>query len=217
MARNQGVTERTKRDEERDRGDTSERGWREGTSLAGRPPRGEVVRSTPFSLFERMFGDMDRIIEDFGLGRALGGFERGLGEWNPQVEVLERNGKLIVRADLPGVKQEDLHVRLEDELLVLSGERRSDRTEEREGFWRSERSYGRFERAVALPPGVDPSACDARFEDGVLEIQLTLPKQARAGREIPIGAGASGKTLEGKTGEKAEKTTEKEQGKRDLS
>lgn len=213
MARNQGAMEPSRRDDERGRG-RGEGSKREEASLAGRAGRTEVTRS-PFSLFERMFGDMDRIVEDFGLGRALGSFERSgrLGDWNPQVEVLEREGKLIVRADLPGVKQEDVRVRIEDDVLWLSGERRSDRTEEGEGYWRSERSYGSFERAIPLPPNVDASACDASFESGVLEVQLKLPDQARAGREIPIGGGAK---AAGKIGEKTEKGGAKEQ-KRDVS
>ena len=213
MARNQGAMEPTRRDDERGRG-KGEGSKREG-ALAGRAGRAEVVRS-PFSLFERMFGDMDRIVEDFGLGRALGSLDRSgrLGDWNPQVEVLERDGKLIVRADLPGVKQEDVRVRIEDDVLWLSGERRSDRTEEGEGFWRSERSYGSFERAIPLPPNVDASACDASFESGVLEVQLKLPDQARAGRDIPIGAGAK---ASGKSGEKSGEKAGDEEPKRDLS
>lgn len=205
MARSQGAIE-PPRDDERGRG-KSEGTKREGASLAGRPGRDELVRS-PFSLFERMFGDMDRILTELGLGQALTPFERmgRLGNWNPQVEVLEREGKLLVRADLPGVNQEDVKVRIEDDVLLLSGERRSDRTEEGEGYWRSERSYGSFERVIPLPPNVDASACDATFENGVLEVQLTLPGQARTGRDIPIGAGAkpAGKTGE-KTGEKEPK------------
>lgn len=97
--------------------------------------------------------------------------------WSPQVEVFERGNNLVVRADLPGLSRENVDVELDDDALIIRGERRSDVEDEDEGFYRSERSYGSFYRAIPLPEGIDASGCNARFRDGVLEV--TLPKPAQ--------------------------------------
>ena len=85
--------------------------------------------------------------------------------------------RLVVRADLPGVNKDDVHVEVENGVLTISGERRNERNEERDGFYRSERSYGQFFRAIPLPDGVRADQCEAKFNEGVLEISLPIPKQ----------------------------------------
>lgn len=147
---------------------------------------------SPFSFVRRFAEDMDRLFEEFGMGglmpspsALLAGPERAMREWIPQLELFQEGDQLVVRADLPGMKKEDVRVELEDDLLTISGERRDERRDEREGFFRSERSYGSFQRAIRLPEGVDPSTCDARFENGVLELRMKAPEERRA-RQIPI-------------------------------
>ena len=97
--------------------------------------------------------------------------------WSPQVEIFERGNNFVVRADLPGLAREDVDVELDDDALIIRGERHSDVEDEDEGFYRSERSYGSFYRAIPLPEGIEASACNATFKDGVLEV--TLPKPAQ--------------------------------------
>jgi HSP20 family protein len=140
---------------------------------------------------------MDRLFDDFlglgsGLSRPFSG-RRDLGRsagqdlWYPQVEVRERDGKLVVSADLPGARKEDVHVEIRDKALVLEGERRQESEENREGYYRSERSYGRFFRTIPLPDGVNPEQAEASFKDGVLEISLPLPKsEPPQGRKIEV-------------------------------
>lgn len=148
----------------------------------------------PFSFARRMLEDMDRLFGELGMGGVLapmGGMqpslERSFGTWSPQLEVFEEGDSLVVRADLPGLEHDDVHVDLENDVLLISGERRDEQREEREGFFRTERSYGRFERALRVPEGTDPASCEARFENGVLEVRLKMPEQQR-GRRIPIQA-----------------------------
>ena len=123
--------------------------------------------TSPFAMMRRMADDMDRLFENFGFGGS--GFGRGLaldspsddfwrgtaalerGTWSPQVETFRRGDKFVIRADLPGLKKDDVSVEVNDGMLVISGER-SDEHEDKEGdFYRSERSYGRFYRAIPLP------------------------------------------------------------------
>jgi HSP20 family molecular chaperone IbpA len=109
------------------------------------------------------------------------------GVWAPQVEVFERGNNLVVRADLPGLSREDVDVEIDDDALIIRGQRHSDVEDEDEGFYRSERSYGSFYRAIPLPDNVDASACNATFKDGVLEVTLPKPpQQASRARKIDV-------------------------------
>jgi HSP20 family protein len=155
----------------------------------------------------RSFMDqMDRLFDDFtglSLGRSrrpdlpsarsfsgLGQGSQGqsMGFWYPQVEVSEKGGNLVVCADLPGLRKEDVHLEVHDDYLVLEGERRSEREENQEGLYRTERSYGRFYRTIPLPEGTDPDQVRASFRDGVLEVTVPMPsrEEQQRGRRIEI-------------------------------
>ena len=159
--------------------------------------------TSPFGLMRRMAEDMDRIMEDFGFagpGFAMApllspSLERGRGDmttgqqaaWAPTLETFRRGDNLVVRADLPGLRKEDVHVEVDDGVLTISGERTEEQVDDRDGYYRSERRYGRFHRALPLPEGITGEACEATFKDGVLEVALPLPKQAeRQARKIQI-------------------------------
>jgi len=161
-------------------------------------PSGTFALS-PFMLMRRMMEDLDRMFEDFGSARGSGGNLSSLGDrgglgmdWSPPVEMFERDGQLVIRADLPGLSPDDVRIEVSDDALVIEGERRSEiEVEDEGGVYRSERTYGRFSRAIALPDEVDASQAQARFDNGVLEIVLPLPEQSQR-RRIPI-QGASGR------------------------
>lgn len=148
--------------------------------------------ASPFTVMRRMAEDMDRLLENVGFGRTGVGvtpaFGTGLNRdpwrdasaleesvWSPQVETFRRGDKLVVRADLPGLKKEDVKVEVDDGMLAISGERSEENEENRDDFYRSERSYGQFYRAVPLPEGVNADQCDATFKDGVFEVTLPAP------------------------------------------
>jgi HSP20 family protein len=110
--------------------------------------------------------------------------------WLPQVEVFERNGKLHVHADLPGLSRENLQIGFEDGQLVLQGERRSTQTTTQPGgYYRTERSYGNFRRVIPLPEGVNPDTAQAGFHNGVLEVCFDMPVRHTRTRQIPIQEG----------------------------
>jgi HSP20 family protein len=115
-------------------------------------------------------------------GGQSGGLQQSRfgGLWAPQVEVFERGNTLVVRADLPGLSRENVDVELDEDALIIRGERRNDVEDESDGLYRSERSYGSFYRAIPLPEGIDASACNASFKDGVLEVTLPKPPQQRS-------------------------------------
>src|SRR5260221_2156848 len=148
----------------------------------------------PFSVMKRFGEEMDRLFGDLGLDRnwippALKG-EAGRA-WVPEVEIFERDGELVVRADLPGLKKEDVKVELTDEGLTIEGERRSEHEENGEGYYRSERNYGNFYRRLPLPEGANPDDATAKFHDGVLEVTMPARKPVtRAVRKLAIQEGS---------------------------
>ena len=180
-------------------------GSRGGSALSPYYGSSPGYGSGPFSVMRRISDEMDRLFENFGMGRGLfqaepsqgGQWDAGsYGEgapsmWSPHVEVCERNGKLLIEADLPGMKRDDIHVRVEDDEVIIQGERRQGQTSNQGGYYRSERSYGSFYRTIPLPEGTNAESANATFKDGVLEIELDAPRQQR-GRTLEIrDAGSS--------------------------
>jgi HSP20 family protein len=150
--------------------------------------------ASPFELLERFADEMDRVFEDFGFGRhELGSsFFRTdrPATWAPQLEVFQRHNELVIKADLPGLNKDDIKIDVRDDAVTIQGERRSEHQEEREGLYRSERSYGSFCRVVPLPEGAITEQAKATFRDGVLEITMpTPPAQVTRGRRLEIGEG----------------------------
>jgi len=142
---------------------------------------------SPFTFMRRFSEEMDRLFEDFGFGRGwlAPEFERGpeLGTlagsaWAPQVEVRERDNKLIIRADLPGMTKDDINVDIGDNAIAIRGERKNEREEDEPGYYRSERTYGSFYRRISLPRGAKPEEASADFRNGVLEITLPTSQTA---------------------------------------
>ena len=134
--------------------------------------------ASPFQLMRRMSEEMDRMF-DRVLGGAAGDrgalSPGGVAAWSPRVEVFQKQDKFIVRAELPGISKDDVQVEIGADQLIVQGQRREEHEEEREGFYRSERSYGSFYRAVPLPEGVIAESAEASFRDGVLEITMQAP------------------------------------------
>lgn len=137
----------------------------------------------PFARMQRFSEEMHRIFEDFGVGRSLFGSRSGRGRemeprmWAPQIEVYERDNQLLVCADLPGLKKDDIKVEFNENMLTIQGERRHEFEETQEGYKRSERSYGSFYRSIPLPEDVDSENAKATFQDGVLKVTMPLPQR----------------------------------------
>lgn len=174
-------------------------GVRRGGSSSGMPSffGGLGGRGSPFEMLRRLDEDVDRLFHEFiGGGRNLlrGGGQRGGAQasmWMPQVEVCEQGGKLHVYADLPGLSKEDVQISIQDDQLVVQGERRSSSEEGQPGggYFHSERSYGSFYRSIPLPEGVNPESAEASFKDGVLDVCFEAPNRQPRSRQIPIREG----------------------------
>jgi HSP20 family protein len=183
-------------------------GTQAGARATGRPQATRGLSSwlagaeNPLAMMRRMQEDLDTVFRAFGvprLGAALvppRDLEELLvrapalsqtAQWSPQIEVFERDGDLVVHADLPGVRREDVEVSVGDDVLTIRGERRQENRETQGGYRRTERSYGTFFRQIPLPDGVDPTEIEAAYEDGVLEVIIPSPRDVqRARRRVDI-------------------------------
>ena len=159
--------------------------------------------NSPFSFMRRFSEEMDRLFDDFGFGSGWlsPSFERGLsssalgefgqGFWSPQIETFEREGQLVIRADLPGLSKDDVNLEINDDAITISGERHNENEEKREGYYRSERSYGSFYRQIPLPEGVNADDANATFHNGVLEITMKAPQLQSRSRKLEITEGGT--------------------------
>ena len=138
---------------------------------------------TPFDMMQGFYRDMDNMFAG-----SPWNFPRSFGEWLPHVEAFQRGNEFVVRADLPGLKPEDVDVEVSDETITIRGERKDEHEEDHEGYYRSERHYGSFHRAIPVPQGAIADSAKADFKNGVLEIRLQAPPaDVRRGRKIKIG------------------------------
>jgi HSP20 family protein len=155
------------------------------------PQGGPVSQgSDPFSLLQR---EVNRAFDEVFRGfPAMGRGAAGLGGFAPQLDVRETEQGLEIAAELPGMSEGDIELRLEGDLLTLSGEKKDERTQEGGGLHLTERSFGRFQRAFRLPYRPEPGQVQAQFDKGVLRIALPRPQPQQSGGRIQIQAGGGG-------------------------
>lgn len=151
-----------------------------------------IVRREPWDVFDWFGSDMNRLFGRRFLHRMFGDeeFPAAAAEWMPAVDVEDKVDQVVVRADVPGVKPQDIKVTMENGVLTLSGERRSESEEKGKDFTRMERTYGKFFRSFTLPQGAEADRISATAKDGVLEV--VVPKSAKTQpRQIEVKSSSS--------------------------
>jgi HSP20 family protein len=150
---------------------------------------------SPFHALQRFADEMDRMFDDFGLGRRTRAWPAWSGAttqmWAPEIDVFQRGDQLVIKADLPGLSKDNVHVDISEDAVTIQGERKSEHEEQREGYYQSERSYGSFSRAIPLPTGAMSDQAKATFRDGVLEVTMPCPPGSTRGRRLEITEGAA--------------------------
>jgi HSP20 family protein len=152
-----------------------------------------LMKPEPFS------SEINRLFDTlFEAGNSVNRNQR----WAPAMDLVEADDHFVLKADLPGLGEEDVSIEVQDNVLTISGERKSEQERKEKGWYRLERSFGRFSRSLTLPEGVNADAISAHFDKGVLEVTIPKPEE-RKPRRITIGGG-NGKpaTLEGTASEK---------------
>ncbi|HYA17304.1 MAG TPA: Hsp20/alpha crystallin family protein [Bryobacteraceae bacterium] len=147
-------------------------------------PVGRLFGMNPFAMMREFTNEMDR---------AFGGLEPSLQAWAPAVDIQRCNGSLIVTAELPGLRKEEVRVEVSDHALIIEGERKREHKEDHEGYHRYERSYGKFYRSIPLPEGAKTDQARAELNEGILKISLPAPEAAKPEERrtrIPVEAGS---------------------------
>ncbi len=144
-----------------------------------------IVRWEPLRELSSLQTEMNRLFNTaFEPAAGHGGMRR----WVPATDLVETKDEFVLRADLPGMTQDEVKLEVEDSVLTISGERKAESESSEQGFYRLERAFGTFSRSLTLPKGIDASAVKASFTNGVLEVHIPKPEAAKPRRiEIQVG------------------------------
>ena len=157
-----------------------------------------LIRWEPVRELHSMQNEMNRLFNTFfdSPTPSNGGGNTLARRWIPAMDVVETEDHFVLRADLPGLSESDVKIELEDNILTVSGERKSEHEQKGEGYYRVERAFGSFSRSLTLPEGVDADGIQAKFDNGVLEVQIPKPEQQKP-RKVEISLGGQTKAIEG--------------------
>jgi HSP20 family protein len=157
-----------------------------------------LIRWEPVRELHTMQNEMNRLFNTFFDSPTPnnGGGNAVARRWIPAMDVVETNDHFVLRADLPGLSENDVKIEVEDNVLTVSGERKAEHEQQGEGYYRVERAFGSFSRSLTLPEGVDADGIQASFESGVLEVRIPKPEQQKP-RKVQISLGSQTKTIEG--------------------
>ena len=156
-----------------------------------------LIRWEPARELNSLQNEMNRLFNTFFDTPLPNGGAVGQRRWLPAMDLVETEDDFVLRADLPGLSEEDVNIELEDNVLTISGQRNSEHEVNKEGFHRVERAYGSFTRSLTLPEGVNADAIKASFDRGVLEIRIPKPEE-RKPRKVAISVGSGEpNTIEG--------------------
>jgi HSP20 family protein len=151
-----------------------------------------LVRWDPGRELDTLQTDINRVFDTFFGDRTA---EDATRRWIPAMDLVETDDHLVLKADLPGLDEEDVNIEIKDGVLTVSGERRTEHEDSSNGYHRVERAYGRFSRSLSLPQGVDADQVQAEFDKGVLEVRIPKPAERKPHR-VQIGASVEGKARE---------------------
>jgi HSP20 family protein len=157
-----------------------------------------LIRWEPVRELNTIQSEMNRLFNTFfdAPQPGNGGGQGAVRRWIPAMDVVETDDHFVLRADLPGMSENDVNIELEDNVLTISGERKAEHEQRGEGYYRVERSSGAFSRSLTLPEGVNADAIQANFQNGVLEVRIPKPEQHKP-RKVQISLGGAAKTIEG--------------------
>jgi HSP20 family protein len=157
-----------------------------------------IVRWEPLRELSSLQSEMNRLFNTVFDPTTTGGSggTAQLRRWMPAMDLVETDEHFVLRADLPGMSEEDVRIELEDTVLTISGERKAEHEHREEGFHRVERAFGAFARTLTLPKGIDPEGISASFDKGVLEVRVPKPQETRP-RRISIGVNGRQEAIEG--------------------
>jgi len=151
-----------------------------------------LVRWNPARELDTLQGEMNRLFSSFFDTPTNAGNANGITRrWIPAMDLVETREHFVLKADLPGMTDADVKVEVENNVLTISGERKTEQEAEAEGYYRIERASGAFSRSLTLPEGIDADAVKATFDNGVLEVRVPKPVDVQP-RRVQIGVADAG-------------------------
>jgi HSP20 family protein len=147
-----------------------------------------LVRWEPMRELDSLQSEMNRLFDGF-FGTGRGGNDVRSRRWIPPMDLVETEDHLVLRADLPGMSEDDIEIEIKDNVLTVSGERKAEQEQRDEGYYRVERAFGSFSRSLSLPEGVSADQVKASFDKGVLEVEIPKPEERKPQR-VQIGTGS---------------------------
>ncbi len=138
----------------------------------------ELSTWSPFDRLSTLHNELDRLF-DLSLPGSGGREDRLLGVWSPALDVYQDKDHVFVKAELPGMKKEDIQISLHDNILTVSGERKQEHETKEGEAYRSERFFGRFSRSVTIPLRVETNTVKAQYKDGILTVTLAKAEEAK--------------------------------------
>jgi HSP20 family protein len=157
-----------------------------------------LIRWEPVRELNTIQSEMNRLFNTFfdsPTASGNGGF--GTRRWLPPMDLVEVDNEYVLRADLPGLSEEDVNIEVQDSVLTVSGERKFEHEDRKEGFYRVERASGSFSRSLTLPQGIETDAIKANFDKGVLEIRIPKPEERKPHKVAIAVGGEQAKAIEG--------------------
>jgi HSP20 family protein len=147
-----------------------------------------LIRWEPARELQTIQQEMNRLFGTAFDAQAGAGNGAGPSRWVPAMDLVEEGDHFVLRADLPGIEEDAVSIEVEDNVLTVSGNRKSEHEDRKQGFYRIERAYGSFSRSLTLPEGIDAEGIEASFKNGVLEVRVPKPEQ-RKPRRVAINVG----------------------------
>ncbi len=146
-----------------------------------------LIRWEPARELNTIQSEMNRLFNTYFDTTTQANGHGAVSRWVPPMDLVETEGAFVLRADLPGLSQDDVKIELQDRVLTIAGERNAEHEERKEGYYRVERASGVFSRSLTLPEGIDPEGVKATFDRGVLEVRVPKPEEKKPRRvEISV-------------------------------
>ncbi len=139
-----------------------------------------IVKYNPANEGLNFYNRLGNIFNDPFFKPFFSNSDSEMKSWHPMVDIFEENDQIVVKADLPGVKKEDISIDVENRILTLKGERLQENETKDDNFFRRERSFGSFQRSFTLPADIKTEDIKAEFKEGILRIEIPMPEEKKA-------------------------------------
>jgi len=135
-----------------------------------------LIKRNPLNELFSLQNRINRMFDEFYYPLNMSDSDLGSWKWSPKADIYEKDDGIVIKAELPGVDKNDVEIDLNDRILKIKGERKSDSEIKDENYYRKETAFGKFERAFTLPVDVNSDQIKAEYKDGLLKVEISKPE-----------------------------------------